>query len=174
MRAPNLSLINKTTRRDSGARRKLEIDYTPNQKKVNAHLVVLTSAATAEATVPDTDQLPEVDTQREHTQWIETDPLLEPRKQSPAANISDCAAASKFSQLQPCQDSIDMQQQHALLAQGMDCISKLSDFKYTAATEYSMETDAAWSARMVAAAPSPDWDSGTQFWVPITSVRLGE
>lgn len=88
--------------------------------------------------------------------WLDADPLLEV---TPATHITDapisCNRDSSFFQLKPCQDIIDMEQQQALLAEGLQCINKLADPTYPASTEYA-EPDVQWQARMLTAAPNPE------------------
>ena len=60
--------------------------------------------------------------------WLDADQLLEV---TPATHITDapisCNRDSSFFQLKSCQDIIDIEQQPALLAEGLQCISKLAD-----------------------------------------------
>ena len=87
--------------------------------------------------------------------WLDSDPLLD-------HGILRSPSAQQFSghpesfQLGPILDNPEeIQRLHSMLSRGISLIRKLRDPSYSAAEEY-IESDAAWSARMVSMAPDPD------------------
>ncbi|KAL0036040.1 hypothetical protein WJX77_012139 [Trebouxia sp. C0004] len=74
-------------------------------------------------------------------QWLDldADPLLDPtppppQHRGPALSRTSPEGAAFF-KLQPCQDSINVPKQQALLAEGLLWLTKLTDPEYTAAEE---------------------------------------